>query len=71
MSNACTSKSEKYFGKNVLDFDPYRWSKAKQKTCPIHPFSTLSFGFGTRNCIGKRLAEQEIYLTIIKVLIYK
>jgi len=67
MSNAYTSRSERYFRKNALDFEPSRWSKNKQDKCPIHPFSTLPFGFGKRNCIGKRLAEQEIYLTIIKV----
>jgi len=68
MSNAYTSRSERYFGRNALDFEPSRWSKKKQDKCPIHPFSTLPFGFGKRNCIGKRLAEQEIYLTIIKVI---
>ena len=27
----------------------------------------LPFGFGARMCAGRRLAEQEIYITIIKV----
>jgi cytochrome P450 len=42
-------QSEKYF-KNAYEFNPERWlTDANQ----IHPYASLPFGFGTRNCIGR------------------
>ena len=40
-------QSEKYF-KNAPEFIPERWL-----TDQIHPFASLPFGFGTRNCLGR------------------
>jgi cytochrome P450 len=37
----------------------------------LDPYSVLAFGFGARMCIGRRTAEQEIFLTIIKVITTK
>ena len=58
--------SERYF-KNPLKFDPERWERQRQGLEEIDPFTILSFGFGARMCIGRRAAEQEMYLTLIKV----
>lgn len=62
--NSYITQSENYF-KNASKFDPERWSRDVDS---IHPYSTLAFGFGSRMCIGRRVAEQEIYLTLIKVI---
>lgn len=58
--------SERYF-ENPLKFDPERWVREKEGLEEIDPFTILSFGFGARMCIGRRTAEQEMYLTLIKV----
>ena len=60
--NPYISTCEKYF-KNAHIYDPCRWAKNE-----IDPYSFLPFGFGARACIGRRAAEQEIYLTIIKLI---
>jgi cytochrome P450 len=62
--NAYITKSDRFF-KNSTKFDPTRWDREDTE---INPYSTLAFGFGARMCIGRRVAEQEIYLTIIKIL---
>nr|QEV83791.1 cytochrome P450 [Brachionus rotundiformis] len=59
-------KSEKYF-KNPEKFDPKRWLKENESE-PINPYTTMPFGFGSRMCIGRRLAEQKMYLIMIKIL---
>lgn len=69
MCNSFITKSAKYF-RNPLKFDPNRWERSEKGFDEIHPYSTVSFGHGARMCIGRRLAEQEIYLTIIKVLFF-
>ncbi len=60
------SKSERYF-KNENQFDPKRWLRENQKVDPIDSFASLPFGFGVRMCVGRRLAEQKIYIILIKV----
>ena len=58
---------EEYFDR-PLDFIPERWLKDETSTFkPPHPFLMLPFGYGPRMCIGRRFAEQEIYLALIKV----
>jgi len=61
----CAARSEKYF-KDPLEFRPERWLRENKDE--IHAFSNLSFGFGTRMCLGRRVAELEIYLFICKLL---
>ena len=62
------SYSEKYY-KNAHKFNPKRWLKGDQQYEHIDPFTHLPFGFGARMCIGRRLAEQKIYLILSKVYI--
>ncbi|XP_060909082.1 sterol 26-hydroxylase, mitochondrial [Labrus mixtus] len=50
-------------------FVPERWlrgveeSKSKQ-----HPFGSVPFGFGIRACLGRRLAELEMYLLMSRLI---
>lgn len=59
-------RNEAYFG-SPTQFVPERWLRQPQDEtiCPhsmkqSHPFSYLPFGFGSRFCAGKRIAEMEI-----------
>ncbi|XP_050410435.1 probable cytochrome P450 12a5, mitochondrial [Patella vulgata] len=52
---------------NPDEFIPERWLR-NGKYPPIHPHVLLPFGFGPRSCPGRRVAEQEASLCLIKVL---
>ncbi|XP_059062136.1 cytochrome P450 302a1, mitochondrial-like [Achroia grisella] len=56
------------FVKNPLEFKPERWLRGSPYYENLHPFLTLPFGFGPRSCIARRLAEQNICITLIRVL---
>lgn len=49
------------------EFKPERWMREEGKT--THNFASLPFGFGARGCIGRRVAELEMYLLIARVRI--
>ncbi|XP_078343625.1 cytochrome P450 10-like [Oculina patagonica] len=61
----CIARSEKYF-QDALEFKPERWLRENRNEA--HAFSSLPFGFGPRSCIGRRVAELEMYLFICKLL---
>ena len=44
---------------------PERWIEHKDR---IHPMAVRPFGHGPRICIGKRFAELEIQIGIVKLL---
>ena len=48
-----------------MKFIPERWIKGKDE---IHPLANKPFGHGPRMCIGKRFAELEIQMGIVKLL---
>ncbi|KAL5007841.1 hypothetical protein ScPMuIL_016647 [Solemya velum] len=64
--NGVVGKLEKYY-KNADKFEPERWLRGTQTTA-LNPFASTPFGVGTRSCIGKRFAEQELHLGLIKIL---
>nr|XP_045594008.1 probable cytochrome P450 49a1 [Procambarus clarkii] len=49
------------------EFIPERWLRHKPLG-PIHPYASLPFGTGTRMCIGRRIAEQELYIFLARVM---
>ena len=66
--NMLISLDEKYFPR-PNEFIPERWGRDRPYGA-IHPYASLPFSQGTRMCIGKRLAEQEIYVFLIRVSIW-
>jgi len=64
-SNYLSGRSEKLF-KFPLEFRPERW--LNDDLGKIHPFASIPFGVGTRMCIGRRIAEAEIYLLTAKLV---
>ncbi|KAL0978269.1 hypothetical protein UPYG_G00168210 [Umbra pygmaea] len=59
-----TSRNATYFP-NPDEFQPYRW--LKRDKC-YHPYASVPFGVGKRSCIGRRIAELEIYLALAQIL---
>ncbi|XP_064599218.1 cytochrome P450 27C1-like [Liolophura sinensis] len=57
------SRNEEFFEKPD-EFIPERWSREEKE---FHPFSSLPFGFGSRSCVGRRISELEMYLTLARV----
>jgi cytochrome P450 len=57
---------EKNFPK-PREFIPERWIKGHELESNAHPYVTLPFGFGRRMCIGRRLAEMEMWQLTAKV----
>ncbi|XP_076450255.1 cytochrome P450 302a1, mitochondrial-like isoform X2 [Babylonia areolata] len=61
-------KTEQYV-READRFEPQRWLRGN--TSPlghVHPFILMPFGFGSRACVGRRFAEQEYSLALIKIL---
>ncbi|RXG58228.1 cytochrome P450 monooxygenase dtxS2 [Armadillidium vulgare] len=52
---------------NQKNFIPERWMRDRPLG-PIHPYSALPFSHGTRMCIGRRIAEQEMYTFLARVM---
>ena len=61
-------RNEKIF-KDATEFKPERWLRKHDGSSEeIDAFASLPFGFGTRMCIGRRLAETELYLLLARVV---
>ncbi|XP_050733456.1 probable cytochrome P450 49a1 [Eriocheir sinensis] len=48
------------------EFLPERWHRDRPLG-DIHPFAILPFGAGSRMCVGRRVAEQEMYTLLARV----
>ncbi|XP_053560963.1 25-hydroxyvitamin D-1 alpha hydroxylase, mitochondrial [Bombina bombina] len=59
-----TSRDENIFS-NANEFQPERWLKKEESH---HPYASIPFGFGKRSCIGRRIAELEVYLALARIL---
>ncbi|XP_064461712.1 probable cytochrome P450 49a1 [Ornithodoros turicata] len=53
-----------------LSFEPERWLKENKKDSSdvLHPYAALPFSFGPRMCLGRRIAELELWILAVKVL---
>jgi cytochrome P450 len=71
MSASTMYENDEYFPRSK-EFIPERWLKGIEAAeCPVgngkaHPFKYVPFGFGPRACIGKRFAELEIEILIMR-----
>ena len=60
------SRSEDLFP-NANSFMPERWLRGENQS-DINAFASLPFGFGTRMCLGRRLAELELQLLLVRIM---
>ena len=61
------SRDPRVFGDDADEFVPERWlSVGEQRTAEMRA-AIMVFGYGTRICLGKQLAEEEIKLAARKV----
>ena len=51
-----------------LEYRPERWLRKDNEYENLMAMASQPFGHGPRMCIGRRLAEQEIYLAITKIV---
>ena len=66
----CSISVSKAYFDNPHQYIPERWLRSedgKRLDSTIHPMAALPFGYGPRNCIGRRFAEQEMYIATVKV----
>ncbi|XP_053641436.2 probable cytochrome P450 49a1 [Cherax quadricarinatus] len=58
---------EEYFPR-ATEFLPERWLRDNPDRLQ-NQFATIPFSFGTRMCVGRRLAEQEIYVLLARLFL--
>ncbi len=66
-NNGVMGRLPEYF-QDPLDFKPERWLRETRELQRKSGYANMPFGHGARSCIGQRIAMQEIYLVVIKIL---
>ncbi|KAL3841870.1 hypothetical protein ACJMK2_019965, partial [Sinanodonta woodiana] len=61
------SCTQEIYHMNPEQFLPERWLR-ESRSETRHPYASLFFGIGARSCVGRRFADQESLLAIIKIL---
>ena len=60
------------FGKNTDDFDPARYLDANGGMVPgiigLKKEGHFSYGFGARNCVGRHMADNSLFINIVILL---
>uniref|UniRef100_W5M8C5 Cytochrome P450, family 27, subfamily B, polypeptide 1 n=1 Tax=Lepisosteus oculatus TaxID=7918 RepID=W5M8C5_LEPOC len=59
-----TSRDPRFFS-SPARFWPERWLSREEGH---HPYASVPFGVGKRSCIGRRIAELELYLALARIL---
>ncbi|XP_066297904.1 cholesterol side-chain cleavage enzyme, mitochondrial-like [Branchiostoma lanceolatum] len=54
--------------KDPDEYRPERWLRSAEDYEDTHPYAYLPFGFGTRSCIGRRVAETELQVLLAKIV---
>ncbi|XP_071185577.1 sterol 26-hydroxylase, mitochondrial-like isoform X2 [Salvelinus alpinus] len=49
-------------------FKPERWLRGHPESYQHHPYSSIPFGVGVRACVGKRVAELEMYFALSRLM---
>lgn len=63
----CVSYDENIFP-DPHAFLPQRWLRGAEEKSKQHPFGSVPFGFGIRACLGRRVAELEMYLILSRLM---
>ena len=63
------SRDEKIFS-DAGAFRPERWLRKKDEGLKesLEAFASIPFGFGTRMCVGRRVAELELHLLLARIM---
>eukprot|EP00794_Sanderia_malayensis_P010288 gene10288-11347_t len=66
MMNHAMARREDLFEK-ADSFIPHRWLR-DDNGLNLDPYASLPFGYGVRMCLGRRLAELEMQILLVKIL---